>query len=77
MTKIALTAAAILVATSGAFASDNFVPQNLNRQTPAAPVTSTVDHSITGSINNSTGQNVYKSAPEGVDTDSGHTIRGL
>jgi hypothetical protein len=78
MTKIALTAAAILVATSGAFASsDNFVPQNLNRQSPAAPVASDVDHSITGSIGTSADRNVYKTAPQGVETDSGHTIRGL
>jgi hypothetical protein len=76
MTKFALTAAAILVATSGAFASsDYFVPQNTNRQTPAAPAVSDVDHSTTSSIGQS--GNVFKSEPQGVDTDSGHTIRGL
>jgi len=76
MTKIALAAAAILVATSGAFASsDYFVPQNTNRSAPSAPAVSDVDHSITGSVGKS--ENVFKSAPQGVETDSGHTIRGL
>ncbi len=50
-------------------------------EAPAAPVASDVDHSITGSIGTSADQNVYKTAPQGVnqgvDTDSGHTIRGL
>jgi len=78
MTKIALTAAAILVATSGAFASsDYFVPQNTNRASPAAPVASDVDRTVTGSIGKSADHNVYKSEPQGIDTDSGHTIRGL
>ena len=75
MTKIALAAAALLVATSGAFASsDYFVPQNINRPSPAAPAVSDIDHSTTGSIGKD--GNVFKSEPQGIDTDSGHTIRG-
>ncbi|QPC93845.1 DUF680 domain-containing protein [Mesorhizobium sp. INR15] len=52
MTKIALTAAAILVATGSAFAngSDHYGSNNVNQ--PAAPVAS-VDHSFTGSIRKS------------------------
>ncbi|MBZ9761417.1 DUF680 domain-containing protein [Mesorhizobium sp. CA8] len=48
MTKIALTAAALLVATGAAFAgSDNYGSANVNQ--PAA----SVDNSITASTNNS------------------------
>jgi hypothetical protein len=51
MNKIALTAAAFLVATSAAFAgSDNYGSNNANQ--PAASVAN-VDHSFTGSINKS------------------------
>ncbi|MDX8526962.1 DUF680 domain-containing protein [Mesorhizobium sp. MSK_1335] len=52
MTKIALTAAALLVATSGAFAgSDHYGSDNVNQPAVTAPA-SNVDNSITGSISN-------------------------
>jgi hypothetical protein len=51
MTKLALTAAAILVATGTAYAgSDNYGSNNANQ--PAAPVAN-VDHSFTASIQKS------------------------
>ncbi|MDX8454500.1 DUF680 domain-containing protein [Mesorhizobium sp. VK9D] len=50
MTKIALTAAALLVATSGAFASsDHYGSDNVNQPAVTAPA-GNVDNSITGSI---------------------------
>ncbi|MBN9216959.1 MAG: DUF680 domain-containing protein [Mesorhizobium sp.] len=59
MTKIALTAAAILVATGTAFAgSDNY---NSNANQPAA----TVDHSVTASISKSNAAPVQ--AQQGAD----------
>lgn len=65
MTKIALTAAAILVATGTAFAaSDNYGSNNANQ--PA--VTQSVDNSITGSIQNQ-GTAVQKPATQGSDRD--------
>jgi hypothetical protein len=49
MTKIALTAAAILVATGSAFAgSDHYGSNNANQ--PVATQSSNVDHLFTGSI---------------------------
>jgi hypothetical protein len=55
MNRIALTAAALLVATGAAFAgSDNYGSNNVNQPaaTSTAPVASTgVDTTITGSIN--------------------------
>ncbi|TPK97405.1 MULTISPECIES: DUF680 domain-containing protein [unclassified Mesorhizobium] len=63
MTKIALTAAALLVATGAAFAgSDHYNPNEVNR--PAA----SVDSSFTASIKNS-GANVQKPAAQAVDQD--------
>ena len=50
MTKIALTAAALLVATSGAFAgSDHYGSDNVNQPAVTAPA-GKVDNTITGSI---------------------------
>jgi hypothetical protein len=50
MTKIALTAAALLVATGAAFAgSDHYGSDNVNQPAVTAPV-GNVDNSITGSI---------------------------
>jgi hypothetical protein len=61
MTKIALTAAAILVATGTAFAgSDNYGSANANQ--PAV----TVDHSVTASISKST-ETVRAPASQGAD----------
>ena len=50
MTKIALTAAAILVATGSAFAagSDHYGSNNANQ--PVATQSSNIDHLFTGSI---------------------------
>jgi hypothetical protein len=49
MTKIALTAAAILVATGSAFAgSDHYGSNNANQ--PVASQSTSVDHLFTGSI---------------------------
>ena len=49
MTKIALTAAAILVATGSAFAgSDHYGSNNANQ--PVASQSTSVDHMFTGSI---------------------------
>ncbi|UVK53598.1 DUF680 domain-containing protein [Mesorhizobium sp. AR02] len=62
MTKIALTAAAILVATGTAFAgSDNYGSANVNQ-----PAATTVDHSVTASISKSTAT-VQTQAPQGAD----------
>ncbi|RUW57329.1 DUF680 domain-containing protein, partial [Mesorhizobium sp. M7A.F.Ca.US.008.03.1.1] len=59
MTKIALTAAAILVATGTAFAgSDNYGSANANQPAVA------VDHSITASVSKST-QTVQAPASQG------------
>ena len=55
MNKIALTAAALLVATGTAFAgSDNYGSNNVNRPavTATAPADSGVDRTVTGSIRN-------------------------
>ncbi|MBZ9919039.1 DUF680 domain-containing protein [Mesorhizobium sp. B2-2-4] len=61
MTKIALTAAAILVATGTAFAgSDNYGSANANQ--PAAAV----DHSVTASISKTNGT-VQAPASQGAD----------
>ncbi|OBQ59979.1 DUF680 domain-containing protein [Mesorhizobium erdmanii] len=61
MTKIALTAAAILVATGTAFAgSDNYGSANANQ--PAAAI----DHSVTASTTKSTAT-VQAQAPQGAD----------
>jgi hypothetical protein len=61
MTKIALTAAAILIATGTAFAgSDNYGSNNVNQ--PAAAV----DHSVTASTSKSTAT-VQTQAPQGAD----------
>ena len=50
MTKIALAAAALLVATSGAFAgSDHYGSDNVNQPAVTAPA-GKVDNTVTGSI---------------------------
>ena len=48
MTKIALTAAAILIGMGTAFASDNYGSNNANQPAVA------IDHSVTASISKST-----------------------
>ncbi|WP_027053239.1 DUF680 domain-containing protein [Mesorhizobium erdmanii] len=61
MTKIALTAAAILVATSTAFAgSDNYGSANVNQPVAA------IDHSVTASTTKATAT-VQAQAPQGAD----------
>ena len=63
MTKIALTAAAILVATGTAFASsDNYGSANAN------PPATTIDRTVTASITKS-GADVHKSVVQGANHD--------
>ncbi|MBN9256634.1 MULTISPECIES: DUF680 domain-containing protein [unclassified Mesorhizobium] len=67
MNKIALTAAAFLVATGAAFAgSDNFGSNNVNQ--PAVTAPANVDATVTGSIQKSAAQ-VQKPVTQGADRD--------
>ncbi|MBN9256633.1 MULTISPECIES: DUF680 domain-containing protein [unclassified Mesorhizobium] len=79
MNKIALTAAAILVATSAAFAgSDNFGSNNVNQPavTATAPAASTgIDRTITGSIQKFE-QRDLKITPDQNQPQSGQGIWG-
>lgn len=70
MTKIALTAAAILVATGTAFAgSDNYGSNNVNQPAVAAPAN--VDVTTTASIRKPVEHNVVKSTSDAVQPESG------
>jgi hypothetical protein len=74
MTKIALTAAAILVATGSAFASsDNYGSNNFN-QPVATQSDSTVDNTHTGSIVRS--EKAQGDADANVPAQSGQGIWG-
>ena len=75
MTKIALTAAALLVATSGAFAgSDHFDPNNANQ--PAVTQSSdNVDRTVTASIRKFE-QRDLKITPDQNQPQSGQGIWG-
>jgi hypothetical protein len=78
MTKIALTAAAILVATGSAFAgSDHYGSNNANQPAAAvaAPVAN-VDNTTTASIRKPVEHNVVKSTPDAVQPESGQGIWG-
>lgn len=67
MNKIALTAAALLVATGAAFAgSDNFGSNNVNQ--PAVTAPANIDATVTGSIQKSAVQ-VQKPVSQGADRD--------
>ncbi|MER9236178.1 DUF680 domain-containing protein [Mesorhizobium sp. M0622] len=74
MTKIALTAAAILVATGTAFAfSDHYGSDNFNQ--PAAP-SANVDNNFTGSIRKPVTTEHTKTTTESVAPESGQGIWG-
>ncbi|MER8367070.1 DUF680 domain-containing protein [Mesorhizobium sp. M0991] len=76
MTKIALTAAAILVATGTAFAgSDHYGSDNVNQ--PAAPAAN-VDNTLTGSIRKpvASEHTGAKTTSESVAPESGQGIWG-
>jgi hypothetical protein len=80
MTKIALTAAAILVATSGAFAaSDHYGSDNVNQpavtQSAAPQSGDNIDRSITGSIRKFE-QRDLKITPDQNQRESGQGIWG-
>ena len=73
MTKIALTAAAILVATGSAFAgSDHYGSNNANQ--PVASQSTSVDHMFTGSIPKS--EKAQADANAKVPGESGQGIWG-
>jgi hypothetical protein len=72
MNKIALTAAALLVATGSAFAgSDHYGSDNVNQ--PAVTQSSSIDNSPTASIRE---HNVVKSTSDAVQPESGQGIWG-
>ncbi|BCG81227.1 DUF680 domain-containing protein [Mesorhizobium sp. 113-3-3] len=76
MTKIALTAAAILVATGTAFAgSDNYGSNNVNQPAVTAPAAN-IDHSHTASIRKPVEHHGFKLTPDSVQPDSGQGIWG-
>lgn len=73
MTKIALTAAAILVATGTAFAgSDNYGSNNVNQPVAASHSASDIDTTHTGSI----AKSVKGDANANVPAESGQGIWG-
>lgn len=75
MTKIALTAAAILVATGSAFASsDHYGSNNVDQPAVTAPVRN-VDHGVTGSIRKFE-QRDLKITPDSNQPQSGQGIWG-
>ncbi|MBZ9705195.1 DUF680 domain-containing protein [Mesorhizobium sp. ESP7-2] len=60
MNRLALAAAAILIATGGAFAgSDHYGSDNADQ--PVAPVAG-VDHAVTGAVDNKTNMTGHKAA---------------
>ncbi|MFK0690565.1 DUF680 domain-containing protein [Mesorhizobium sp. IMUNJ 23033] len=76
MTKIALTAAAILVATGSAFAgSDHYGSNNVNQPAVPAPAEN-LDHSFTASIRKPVEHNGFKLTPDSVQPESGQGIWG-
>ncbi|MGX7872247.1 DUF680 domain-containing protein [Mesorhizobium sp. ORM6] len=76
MAKIALTAAAILVAAGTAFAgSDNYGSDNVNQ--PAVTTRSgKIDHSYTASIRKPVEHRHFKLTPDSVQPESGQGIWG-
>ena len=76
MTKIALTAAAILVATGSAFAgSDHYGSNNVNQPAVTAPADN-LDHSFTASIRKPVEHNGFKLTPDSNQPESGQGIWG-
>ncbi|PTE07375.1 DUF680 domain-containing protein [Mesorhizobium helmanticense] len=77
MTKIALTAAAILVATGSAFAgSDHYGSDNVNQPAAAVTAPANVDRTTTASIRKPAEHNVVKSTSDVVQPESGQGIWG-
>lgn len=77
MTKIALTAAAILVATGSAFTgSDNYGSNNVNQPAAAVTAPANVDKTTTASIRKPVEHNGVKSTPDAVQPESGRGIWG-
>ncbi|AGB47061.1 DUF680 domain-containing protein [Mesorhizobium sp. ESP6-5] len=71
MNRIALTAAAILVATGGAFAgSDNYGSDNVNQPAVTAPA-GKIDHSYTASIRKPVEHRGFKLTPDSNQPDPG------
>ena len=76
MTKIALTAAAILVATGTAFAgSDHYGSDNVNQPVITSHV-SDIDHSYTASTRKPVEHHGFKLTPDSVQPESGQGIWG-
>ncbi|CAN7467038.1 DUF680 domain-containing protein [Mesorhizobium amorphae] len=77
MTKIALTAAAILVATGSAFArgSDHYGSNNVSQPAVTAPADN-LDHSFTASIRKPLEHNGFKLTPDSNQPESGQGIWG-
>jgi hypothetical protein len=82
MTKIALTAAAILVATGAAFAgSDHYGSDNVNQPAITAPAgnaitAGNIDRSHTGSIRKPVEHHGFKLTPDSDQPESGQGIWG-
>ncbi|KAA3448297.1 hypothetical protein C7I87_22500 [Mesorhizobium sp. SARCC-RB16n] len=71
MTRIALTAAAILVATGSAFAgSGNYGSDNVNQPAVTAPA-GKIDHSYTASIRKPVEHRDFKLTPDSNQPESG------
>ncbi|RJT34309.1 DUF680 domain-containing protein [Mesorhizobium waimense] len=76
MTKIALTAAAILVATGSAFAgSDHYGSNNVHQPAVTAPADN-LDHSFTASIRKPVEHQGFKLTPDSAQPESGQGIWG-
>ncbi|OBQ59977.1 DUF680 domain-containing protein [Mesorhizobium erdmanii] len=79
MTKIALTAAAILIATGTAFAgSDNYGSDNVNQPAVTAPAVKagTIDHTFTASTRKTTEHHGFRLTPDSDQPESGQGIWG-
>lgn len=76
MTKIALTAAAMLVATGSAFASsDHYGADNVNQPAVSAPA-GRIDHSFTASIRRPVEHHGFWLTPDSNQPESGQGIWG-
>jgi ABC-type glycerol-3-phosphate transport system substrate-binding protein len=78
MTKIALTAAAIVVATGSAFAagSDHYGSNDANQPAVSVTAPAKVDNTFTASIRKPVEHNVVKSTSDAVQPESGQGIWG-
>ncbi|MBA1142282.1 DUF680 domain-containing protein [Mesorhizobium neociceri] len=77
MTKIALTAAAILVATGSAFASsDHYGSDGVNQPAVTASAGSKIDHSYTASIHKPASFGGFTIKPDSNQPQSGQGIWG-